>query len=283
MKNKYENLTRGTNEMPFARYDFKDKQKNYTITHTHFHNELEIISVISGELNVLIEGKSYILKTGDIAFVNPHEYHAVKSVNSIVTYTAFVFSKDLFTFPEHLFFQSKFTTPICSGKMKLPNIITPESPLYEKLITPVIKLRDNYTAQDPEILHLLLEIFTTFIKEDALLKVSTTNTKIPDYVKVCIDYIANNCEKNINLAQLSKLVHLSPNYLCTTFKATTGLTPVEHLQVIRIKKASRLLLETDFSIEEISLKCGFQNVGYFIKIFKKQNAITPHAFRKKMS
>ncbi len=283
MRERYENLTRGTKELPIARYDFKNKPENYTITHTHFHDEFEILSVKSGELNLLIEGKSYILKPNDIAFVNPHEYHAVKSVDSLVTYTAFVFSKDLITFPEHHFFQNAFTTQIFSGKMKLPSIITPESHLYKKLIGPVKKLRDQHTAQDNDILYLLLEIFTVFLNENALIKVGTTSTKIPDYIKTCIDYIAENCENNINLSQLSKLVHLSPNYLCTTFKTATGLTPVEHLQVIRIKKATKLLLQTNFTVEEISLKCGFQNVGYFIKIFKKQNAITPHAFRKKMS
>lgn len=283
MQNRYENLTRGTKELPFARYDFTIKQKNFIITQTHFHNEFEIISVKSGELNLLVEGESYILKSGDIAFINPNEYHAVKSAENTVSYTAFVFSKDIITFPAHHFFQNKFTSPVFSGQMKLPTLFTHQNTLYEKLINPIKKLRDKHTAQDPDILYLLLEIFTVFINEDALIKFRNTTTKIPDYIKICIDYIADNCEKNINLAQLSDIVHLSPNYLCTSFKTATGLSPIEHLQVIRIKKATQLLLQTDFSIEEISLKCGFQNVGYFIKIFKNQNAVTPHAFRKKMT
>lgn len=283
MQKRYENLTRGTKELPFARYDFTVKQNYFVITQTHFHDELEIISVKSGELNLLIEGESHVLKSGDIAFINPQEYHAVKSLENAVTYTAFVFSKDLITFPEHHFFQNKFTSPVFSGQMKLPSHLTPQNPLYKNIKNPIEKLRDKCTAQEHNILYLLLEIFTVFINENALIKFRNTTTKLPDYVKICIDFIAENCEKNINLAQLSELVHLSPNYLCTSFKTATGLTPIEHLQVFRIKKATKLLLQTDQSIEEISLKCGFQNVGYFIKIFKKQNVLTPHAFRKKMT
>lgn len=283
MKERYENLTRGTNELPFARYDFTENRKDFVLTQTHFHNEFEIISVKSGELNLLIEGESHILMADDIAFINPYEYHAIKSIECPVSYTAFVFSKELITFPSQHFFQSKFTAPIFSGKVKLHNIITKQNTLHQSIISPVQALRDNHTAQDPQILHLLLEIFTTLLDKNALIKVIEANTKIPDYIKICIDYIAQNCEKDITLAQLSHLVHLSPNYLCTAFKSATGLSPVEHLQVIRIKRATQMLLQTNFSIEEISLKCGFQNVGYFIKVFKKQTTHTPHAYRKKMS
>lgn len=283
MKTIYENITRGTKEFPFARYDFNVNQKNLILTQTHFHNEFEIISIKSGEATLLLEGESIILHSGDIAFINPNEYHALKSTEKAVEYTAFVFSKELITFPATHFFQTEFTEKIFDEKIKLPNILDKNNSLYPFVSECVKKLRDQYTAADFEVLHLLIEIFTVFIKNKQLIRIKEENKKIPDYVKKCIDYISINCDKNINLTQLSELAHISPNHLCYAFKNATGLTPVEHLQVIRIKKATKLLLETDFSVEEISLKCGFQNVGYFIKIFKKQNSLTPHAFRKQMS
>lgn len=283
MKSIYENLNRGTKEFPLAKYDFNVNQKNLILTQTHFHNEFEILSVKEGEMNFLHEGESSILKRGDIVFINPNEYHALKTTSGLAVYTAFVFPKELITFPKNHFFQNEFTEKIFSGKAKLPTVLNSGSPLYKKIIDPITKMRDIYDATDPQMLPLLLEIFTHFLKENALTQVSAQNKKFPDYIKLCIDYISENCDKNIKLNDLSDLAHISPNYLCAAFKNTTGLTPIEHLQVIRIKKATRLLLETELSVEEIAQKCGFQNVGYFIKIFKKQNSLTPHAFRKNMA
>ena len=283
MNSLYEKSVRGTKEFPFARYNFNIEQKNYILTQTHFHNELEIISVKSGEINLLVEGETFILKGGDIAFINPNEYHALKTLESTTVYSAFVFPKELITFPDVHFFQSEFTSKIFEGKAKLPTTLTPDDYVYSRIIHPLIKIRDEYSPTDLDILHLLIEIFTVFIKRDLLIKIQTPDKKIPDYVKRCIDYISQNYNENITLTLLSKIAHITPNHLCFAFKTTTGLTPIEHLQVIRIKKASSLLLETNYSVEEIAFKCGFQNVGYFIKVFKKQTEQTPHAFRKNMS
>lgn len=282
MNNIYEKETRGTKEFSFARYDFDVSQKNFILTQTHFHNELEIITVKSGEVNLLVEGDSYILKEGDVAFINPNEYHALKTTEKWAQYSAFVFSKELITFPDFHFFQVEFTSKIFGGKVKLPTVLSENDPIYKKVIHPIVKIRDTLSQTNPDILHLLIEVFTAFIKSDALIKIQMPNKKIPDYVKLCIDFIAKNCSANITLTALSDLAHISPNHLCYAFKSTTGLTPIEHLQVIRIKKASFLLLETNYSVEEIAFKCGFQNVGYFIKVFKKQTNQTPHAFRKSM-
>lgn len=283
MDSLYEKSIRGTKEFPFARYDFDVKQKNFILTHTQFHNELEIISVKAGEINLLVEGESLILKSGDIAFINPNEYHALKTTDTFAQYSAFVFAKELITFPDLHFFQTEFTSKIFEGKIKLPTTITPNDSIHSEVINPLIKIRDRYSPTDYEILHLLIEVFTAFIKRDLLIKIKTPDKKIPDYVKRCIDYISQNYNENITLTLLSKIAHITPNHLCFAFKTTTGLTPIEHLQVIRIKKASSLLLETNYSVEEIAFKCGFQNVGYFIKVFKKQTEQTPHAFRKNMS
>lgn len=283
MSNMYENIARGTKEFPFARYDFKVNQNNLTLTQTHFHNELEIITVKNGEINLLVEGNSIILKKGEIAFINPDEYHAIKTTNGLAQYSAFVFAKELITFPDSHFFQTEFTSKIFSKKNKIPTVLKRDNKLYPYIVKPIEAIRDEYTCVDRKILHLLIEIFTVFVEHNALIKTKNTTNKIPDYVKLCIDYISKNCDQRITLTQLSNLAHISPNHLCYAFKTTTGLTPIEHLQVIRIKKACSLLLKTDYSIEEIALKCGFQNVGYFIKVFKKQTSLTPHAFRKKMA
>ena len=52
-----------------------------------------------------------------------------------------------------------------------------------------------------------------------------------------------------------------------------------YLTALRLSKATEMLHETELSILEISLRCGFQNVRYFIKIFKRQYGVTPYKFK----
>src|SRR4051812_16379180 len=63
------------------------------------------------------------------------------------------------------------------------------------------------------------------------------------------------------------------------FKLRTGKTFVDALCEIRLGHASRMLIETTQSINEISYKCGFNNMSNFKRVFKKKKACTPEEFR----
>lgn len=66
------------------------------------------------------------------------------------------------------------------------------------------------------------------------------------------------------------------------FKESTGQIPSNHILMLRIQKAKQLLAESDMPIREISTVCGFDNEFYFSNVFKKQTALAPSVFRKKM-
>ena len=55
---------------------------------------------------------------------------------------------------------------------------------------------------------------------------------------------------------------------------------MEYLTLYRIEKASRKLINTDSSVTSIAFSCGFNDLSYFIKTFKKVKGITPAKFRK---
>ena len=60
----------------------------------------------------------------------------------------------------------------------------------------------------------------------------------------------------------------------------TGHTPVEYLNVYRISKAAKLLLNTDEPVTQIALDCGYNDLSYFIKQFGKHKGMSPGKFRK---
>jgi len=64
-----------------------------------------------------------------------------------------------------------------------------------------------------------------------------------------------------------------------SFREQFGITPVEYITRERVRLAKHLLTDTDNSITEISWQSGFNDVNYFVRLFKKTQGITPGAYR----
>jgi len=92
-------------------------------------------------------------------------------------------------------------------------------------------------------------------------------------------FIQDNYYKNIKLNDVADAVYLSPNYFSTIFKEITGYNFCVYLSKTRIKKAKKLLLETELPIKEIVFKTGFEDYNYFNRIFKQTEGIPPAKFR----
>ena len=62
----------------------------------------------------------------------------------------------------------------------------------------------------------------------------------------------------------------------------TGKTPIEYLKDYRVERAARKLLGSDMPITQIAYTCGFNDLSYFIKTFKKIKGCTPKNYRKRL-
>ncbi|GGD18197.1 AraC family transcriptional regulator [Hyunsoonleella pacifica] len=102
-------------------------------------------------------------------------------------------------------------------------------------------------------------------------------------IKKVYDYIQDNFDKKISLDEISSLVNMTPVSFNRFIKKRTGKTFVIYVNSTRISHASKLLLETDLSIAEISFKCGFNNIANFNRIFKKEKNTTPSEFREEFN
>jgi len=102
-------------------------------------------------------------------------------------------------------------------------------------------------------------------------------------IKKVYDYIQKNFQNKISLNEISELVNMSPVSFNRFIKNRTGKTFVAYVNNTRISHATRLLLESDLSISEISFKCGFNNIANFNRIFKKAKNCTPSDYRSEFN
>lgn len=96
-----------------------------------------------------------------------------------------------------------------------------------------------------------------------------------------LNYISENLHESISIESLAKQCNLSKDYFSRTFKKQYSMGPSQYIQLRRIERAQLLLLTTKDSFHDISIRVGFYNYSYFLKVFKKIVGITPSNFRKK--
>lgn len=82
------------------------------------------------------------------------------------------------------------------------------------------------------------------------------------------------------LNNIAESLAMHPVYIGRLFRQHTLKTVLDYITEVRMKHAERLLLETDYSVAEISGRVGFSNSSYFYRTFKKECGVTPNAFRK---
>lgn len=95
-------------------------------------------------------------------------------------------------------------------------------------------------------------------------------------------YVRENPEKDLSLGALSERFRLNPSYLSRIFSQETGQPLSEYILQIRIALAKRLLEETELRIYEIAERTGFGTPGYFTRVFRGAEGLSPKAYRLNM-
>jgi AraC-like DNA-binding protein len=92
-------------------------------------------------------------------------------------------------------------------------------------------------------------------------------------------YVQDNLHRELRLAELSGLVHMSPYHFARLFKRSTGVSPHRFLVQRRIEQARALLAAEPLSIAEIARSVGFRTPSHFTTTFRRVTGITPSAYR----
>ena len=104
---------------------------------------------------------------------------------------------------------------------------------------------------------------------------------LPKYkLRQVTEYINEHLERNLTLAELAAVVHISPNYFSRLFKHSTGLAPHQYLIQRRIVRAKQLLHQGELPIAQIAYSLGFSHQSHLNRHFKRLVGVTPKGFRQ---
>jgi AraC-like DNA-binding protein len=102
-----------------------------------------------------------------------------------------------------------------------------------------------------------------------------------DQIRAVLEYIEQHYSSTITLSSMATVAGMNPKYFCRVFKEVTQQTPMDYVIFYRVEQSANMLTNTDLSVLEIAMECGFNDYSYFIKTFKKLKSMTPKQYRLK--
>ncbi|MEM5314218.1 helix-turn-helix domain-containing protein [Paraburkholderia sp. JHI869] len=100
-------------------------------------------------------------------------------------------------------------------------------------------------------------------------------------VRASARWLKENCDRPISVSDAVNVSAMSERNFLRCFKQEMGVTPSEYLLQARLDLTSRMLAETDLSIDNIAKRCGWTNGDRLAKIFRRRFSLTPSEFRKR--
>lgn len=150
--------------------------------------------------------------------------------------------------------------------------------LFEEMISAVLKgfSEDNiiYTC-------LCLSRFLSTIKYKELFRSSQseTNDQKHKLTNLAFHYMSENIDKRLQLEDISNYLGVSIGYFSSYFASTTGVSPMNYFNRMKIQYACKELENTKLKVVEISNKLGFSDPYYFTRLFTKIMGVSPSKYR----
>lgn len=103
-----------------------------------------------------------------------------------------------------------------------------------------------------------------------------------DYVNRALEFVHNNFSYEIGVAEIARTVGIDRTYLYRIFKEQVGQSPKKYLTAFRLRKAAEMLAETDLTVTEVALSCGWKEASLMDRQFKENYGCTPLQYRKNL-
>ncbi|MBF9014629.1 MULTISPECIES: AraC family transcriptional regulator [unclassified Oceanispirochaeta] len=238
--------------------------------HLHYHNTIEINVNRGVEGTVWIDGIAFNLNDIEVLVVPPGVMHAFEFKGGSGSFDVLHIS--LTRLGKYLNLHNIFGDDL-QGLKSMSSM----DEGYKNIKSMIGKMKE---VEDEDVftqLQIILEIFNRIFKESNPIRSESKNASL---LKMVIDYTETNYNKKIDLNEISSYTGLSRSYFSRFFKKTTGTGYFTYLTLMRLEKA-KVKIRRGESVTESCYSSGFDNISYFIQLFKKHNkGISPGKFRE---
>ena len=248
---------------------------------------MEIIYIKKGKGTVSIDMHSHYVEAGDIIIVIPGQLHSISQLDKYsMEYENIIFSTDMLISKISDTLETDFFIPLLAGNIAIKNLITADDDIYNELALCLNKA-DNICRTFPKGYKLALKaclyefFFVIYTNSEEISE--TKSNKNVDRIKTILNYLEANYRHDISIEEIADVCGFSSSHFMKFFKKNMGDSFINYLNDYRLSMAARTLLSSDDNIIDIAADCGYDNLSYFNRIFKKKYGVTPSAYRKSNS
>lgn len=253
---RHEQYLTALGDLPFVLQADIERTPHNRSNAQNWHEEIEIELCTDGRGEVLLGGRLYDFEKGDVIIVNSNLLHHTGSRGS-VTYTCLIprieFCRTVGLEPSALRFSEKIRD--------------------ERLSELIVGISREYLGEGE---HRTLGLCEKLMKLLALL-VREYSTPAPEHhtaeahllhVRRAISFIHENYKRKFSIDEIARMLYIDKYRLCREFRHATGDTIVGYANSYRVHNAA-MLISSGVRVSEAARECGFDNLSFFTKTFKK--------------
>ncbi|MCR5772138.1 MAG: AraC family transcriptional regulator [Butyrivibrio sp.] len=247
---------------------------------SHWHLPIEIIMPIKNSYRVESCGHVFDIAEDELIFICPGVIHSMPALPG----KRMIFQIDISMFQA------------ISGFDHIVSLIYPVYVLnrtnctcYDQFHSLFIEICQCYTnaglMAEPEIYTRVAQMLLLLGKNYHLINNSLADTSIKkqrEYAeqinRIC-DYLKLHYSEDISLEEASRIAGFSKYHFSRIFKQLTGVTFYRYINQVRIQKAKIFLMNSDSTITNVAINCGFSSMSSFIRMFRIITGYTPTKFR----
>ncbi|MEK8128722.1 AraC family transcriptional regulator [Paenibacillus filicis] len=278
-----ERMSMPDHSFPIKLFRFTCQEEGFIIFHPHWHEQIELLYIVSGSARIECSSVPYEAKAGDVIVVNSNELHYGVCTSRDLVYYVVIFHPALLQSSNADAVETKFMIPISQNRLLFLNHIAGDkrfSRCVEEITYEIEHKQEGYElAIKSDLYKLMTLLVRRYIASSSDLEGYRLRLKHLEHLAPALRYMELHSHESLTVEQLADLANMSRSHFSRLFKKLTEKTLTEYIHFLRINRAAELLRTTQMSISEIALLIGYNDIYYFSRTFKKLKGASPTNWR----
>ena len=252
----------------------------------HWHDDIELMLILSGDMNYYVNGEIVPLHTGDAILVNARQMHYGYAYNnSDSSFICILFHPSLLSSCPSL--EKKLIDPFLS-RTELPYLyLDSAQKKTQNIRNDILRMWNLKDSADPyyelRVISILYDMWADLCSMTADTTGDPAHASSSDVLilRRMVTYIHDHYRESIALSDIAAAGNICNSKCCAVFKSEIHQSPFDFLNTYRLQLSADLLKQTDHSVTDIATDCGFNHLSYYSKLFLRYFGCTPREYRSR--
>ena len=250
----------------------------------HWHRPAQFLRVLEGSVAVDIPGSRLVLESGQGCFLNGSALHRLERLGERARILVVVFDPALVAGGDAGPLYAQYVQPLLQSRTLVRIPLTGEAPWHADALERISKTVDIVRRQDfgweLDARHQLTEAWMALVRAWGASIHRGGRIIREQRVRAMLSYVRQHLTEPMRLEEMSAAAGISPRECTRCFRDVLGISAVEHVTLLRVRAAARMLEEGSESLGRVGEAAGFSSSSYFGKVFRQLTGYTPRDYRK---